>query len=58
MFPLAIGEALSTPVLVAAVRRYSNTRQRSISFSIFYMMMNVGLLHRRISLRFRAAGVG
>ena len=42
MFPLAVGEALSTPVLVAAVRRYSNTRQRSISFSIFYMMMNVG----------------
>jgi MFS family permease len=42
MFPLAVGEALSTPVLVAAVRRYSNTRQRSISFSLFYMMMNVG----------------
>ena len=42
LFPLAVGEALSTPVLVAAVRRYSNTRQRSISFSIFYMMMNVG----------------
>jgi MFS family permease len=44
MFPLAIGEALSTPVLVAAVRRYSNTAQRSISFSIFYMMANVGFL--------------
>ena len=42
LFPLAIGEALSTPVLVAAVRRYSDTRQRSISFSLFYMMMNVG----------------
>ena len=42
MFPLAVGEALSTPVLIAAVRRYSNTRQRSISFSLFYMMMNVG----------------
>lgn len=44
LFPLAIGEALGTPVLVAAVRRYSNTRQRSISFSIFYVMMNVGFL--------------
>ena len=44
LFPLAIGEALGTPVLVAAVRKYSNTRQRSISFSIFYMMMNVGFL--------------
>ncbi len=42
LFPLAVGEALSTPVLIAAVRRYANTRQRSISFSIFYAMMNVG----------------
>src|SRR3954466_3549394 len=44
LLPLALGEALSTPVLVAAVRRYSNTRQRSISFSLFYAMMNVGFL--------------
>ena len=44
LLPLAIGEALSTPVLVAAVRRYSNTKQRSISFSLFYTMMNVGFL--------------
>jgi len=44
LLPLAIGEALSTPVLVAAVRRYSNTKQRSISFSMFYAMMNVGFL--------------
>ena len=42
LFPLAIGEALGTPVLVAAVRKYSTTRQRSISFSASYMMMNVG----------------
>ena len=44
LFPLAIGEALSAPVLVAAIRRYSNTAQRSISFSMFYMMMNLGFL--------------
>jgi MFS family permease len=44
LFPLALGEALSAPVLVAAIRRFSNTRQRSISFSIFYMMMNFGFL--------------
>jgi MFS family permease len=44
LFPLAVGEALSAPVLVAAIRRYSNTRQRSISFSVFYMMMNFGFL--------------
>ena len=44
LLPLAIGEALGTPVLVAAVRRYSTTAQRSISFAIFYAMMNVGFL--------------
>jgi MFS family permease len=42
LLPLAIGEALTTPVLVAAVRRYSNTKQRSISFSLAYALMNVG----------------
>jgi len=44
LFPLAIGEALGTPVLVAAIRRYSTTDQRSISFSLFYVLMNVGFL--------------
>src|ERR1044071_4372841 len=44
LFPLAIGEALGTPVLVAAVRKYSTTQQRSISFSTVYMMMNAGFL--------------
>jgi len=44
LFPLAVGEALGTPVMVAAVRRYSTTRQRSLSFSIFYAMMNVGFM--------------
>jgi MFS family permease len=42
LFVLALGEALMTPVMVAAVRRYTTTAQRSISFSIFYAMMNVG----------------
>jgi hypothetical protein len=44
LFPLAIGEALGTPVLIAATRRYSTTRQRSISFSLIYTIMNVGFL--------------
>lgn len=44
LFPLAVGEALGTPVLVAAVRKYSNTRQRSISFSLFYTIMNLGFM--------------
>jgi MFS family permease len=42
LLPLSIGEALGTPVLIAATRRYSTTAQRSISFSIIYMVMNVG----------------
>lgn len=44
LIPLALGEALGTPVMVAAIRRYSTTAQRSISFSIFYAVMNVGFL--------------
>jgi MFS family permease len=44
LFPLVIGEALGTPVLIAAARRYSTTRQRSISFSMIYMVMNIGYL--------------
>ena len=42
LFPLVIGEALGTPVLLAATRIYSTTRQRSIAFSIIYMVMNIG----------------
>jgi MFS family permease len=42
VLPLAIGEALGTPVLLAATRRYSTVGQRSISFSIIYMIMNIG----------------
>ena len=42
VLPLAVGEALGTPVLLAATRRYSTTAQRSISFSIVYVVMNIG----------------
>ena len=41
---MAIGEALGTPVLLAATRVYSTTAQRSIAFSIIYALMNVGYL--------------
>jgi Major Facilitator Superfamily len=44
VLPLAIGEALGTPVLLAATRVYSTTQQRSIAFSIIYSIMNVGYL--------------
>lgn len=42
LFPLALGEALQTPVMAAAVRRFTTTKQRSIAFSLYYSMMNVG----------------
>jgi dipeptide/tripeptide permease len=44
MLPVAVGEALGTPAMVAATRRFSTTPQRSISFSFFYASMNVGFL--------------
>src|SRR5260370_6222002 len=41
LFPLVIGEALGTPVLIAATRRYSTVRRSSMSFSKIYMGMNI-----------------
>jgi len=58
MLPLALGEALGTPVLVAAVRRYSTTAQRSISFSIFYAVMNVGFFIAGFIFDFLRKGMG
>ena len=58
LVPLAVGEALGTPVLVAAVRRYSNTGQRSIAFSMFYTMMNFGFLFASLIFDFVRQGLG
>jgi len=58
LFPLAVGEALGTPVLVAAVRKYSTTKQRSISFSVFYAMMNVGFLIASLLFDYVRQGMG
>lgn len=64
VLPLAVGEALGTPVLLAATRRYSTTQQRSIAFSLIYMVMNIGYVTagwifdyiRQLDLRFRFFG--
>jgi len=48
VLPLALGEALSIPVMVAATHRYSTTAQRSISFSIIYALMNAGFFIAQI----------
>lgn len=58
LVPLAVGEALGTPVLVAAVRRYSTTAQRSISFSFFYVIMNCALLLASYTLDWVRQGLG
>lgn len=42
LMPLAVGEALMVPVMVAAIKLYTTAAQRSMAFSIFYAMMNVG----------------
>ena len=55
---LAVGEALGTPVLVAAVRRYSNTRQRSVSFSLFYTLMNIGFFFAAYVFDYVRQGLG
>ena len=38
----AIGIALMVPVMAAAMKRYSNTAQRSVAFSLYYALMNAG----------------
>lgn len=38
----AIGIALMGPVMAAAMKRYSNAAQRSVAFSLYYALMNLG----------------
>ena len=42
LLPLALGLALMTPVMTAAMKRYSNAAQRSMAFSLYYALMNLG----------------
>ena len=42
--PMSIALALMVPVMTAAVRRYTNTKQRSMGFSLYYVLMNVGFI--------------
>lgn len=38
----AAGIALMVPVMAAAMKRYSNTAQRSVAFALYYALMNAG----------------
>lgn len=42
ILPLAIGEAMLTPVLTASIRLFTNLKQRSMAFSMYYVIMNLG----------------
>lgn len=44
LVPVAVGEALCTPVLVAATRKFSTAEQRSVAFSVFYALLNLGFM--------------
>ncbi len=44
LFLLAFGLALMGPVMSAAMRRYSTASQRSLAFSLYYALMNLGFL--------------
>jgi len=58
LFPLALCEALGNPVLIAAGRRYSNTKQRSIAFSLLYTVMNMGFWASGRLFDFVRQGIG
>jgi MFS family permease len=38
----AVGMALLVPVMIAAVKKYTNAAQRSVAFSLYYALMNLG----------------
>ena len=38
----AVGMALMVPVMIAGVKKFSNAAQRSIAFSLYYALMNLG----------------
>jgi hypothetical protein len=42
LLPQAIGIALMVPVMASAVKRYTTAAQRSIAFSLYYALMNLG----------------
>jgi len=58
LMPLAVGEALMGPVMVAAVQRLTTTAQRSISFSILYAVMNLGILLGNVVFDYVRKGLG
>lgn len=44
LMPMTFGVAMTIPVMVAATRRLTNLRQRSMAFALLYVLMNVGFI--------------
>ena len=44
LIPMTLGVAMTIPVMVAATRRFTNQAQRSMAFSLLYVLMNVGFV--------------
>jgi MFS family permease len=42
LYMQAVGLALMVPVMIAAVKKFSNAAQRSVAFSLYYALMNLG----------------
>jgi len=42
--PVAMGEALCTPVLIAATRQFTTPTQRSVAFSVIYAVLNMSFM--------------
>jgi len=42
LYMQAIGLALMVPVMIAGVKKYTNAAQRSVAFSLYYALMNLG----------------
>lgn len=42
--PVAMGEALCTPVLIAATRQFTTPAQRSVAFSVIYAVLNMSFM--------------
>jgi hypothetical protein len=42
LYPQALGLALMVPVMIAGVKKFTNVAQRSVAFSLYYALMNLG----------------
>lgn len=44
LFAIMVGTAIMTPILIAATKRYTTSRNQTAGFNLLYFMMNIGAL--------------